>query len=285
MAATVIPAGEPIILEFELTQDEAAHTGMICGGSCAMLIEPIQPGRFEEVYAAAAKSEAEGSSIVLITAFPEPASFHKLALLADGGLVGTTGDTNTDMLLREAAKRHGASERPSLVAEPFRFCLQPVCSRPSLYIFGAGHVAVPVASLAEFAGFRTTVIDDRSQFANSERFPRAYRVLAAGVDDAFAQLSIGDGAYIVAITRGHFLDEEVVAQALRTPARYIGMIGSKRKMAAVCQRLRDRGFGEADIARVHAPIGLDIGAETVEEIAVSIVAELVAVRRGARRAD
>lgn len=153
-------------------------------------------------------------------------------------------------------------------------------ARPSAYIFGAGHVAVSVELFARMVGFGTVIIDDRAEFANEDRFPQADQVLVASVDDAFDQLSIGEGAYVVSITRGHSFDEEVVTHALRTRARYVGMIGSKRKVASIRQRIRDSGFTDADLARLHAPIGVEIGAETVEEIALSIVAELVAVRRG-----
>jgi len=277
-APEVIAADEPLLLDFDLTQDEASVAEMICGGSCTVLIEPIQPGRATEVYAAAAQSEADGRRVVLITVLGDHC-FHKLALLADGVLVGSTGDADVDAVARELADRYGAGEEPHLVEEPFRVCIQPLCSPPSLYIFGAGHIAVPVAHLAELVGFRTTIIDDRGEFADVRRFPEADQVLTATLDEAFDELPIGEGAYVVSITRGHELDEEVLAHALRTPARYVGMIGSKRKVAAIRQRLRDRGFGETDIARLHAPIGIDISAETVEEIALSIVAELVAVRR------
>jgi xanthine dehydrogenase accessory factor len=192
--------------------------------------------------------------------------------------VGTTGDAETDSKLTQVAS--AVKDGPSLVEEPFVICIQPVRSLPSLVIFGAGHVAVPVASLARLVGFRITVVDDRAEFANAQRFPQADRVLVANVDDAFNDVTIDGGTYVVVVTRGHALDEEVVAHALRTPAAYIGMIGSKRKVAAISQRLGDRGFTESDLARLHAPIGIEIGAETVEEIAISIVAQLVAVRRG-----
>jgi xanthine dehydrogenase accessory factor len=136
-----------------------------------------------------------------------------------------------------------------------------------------------VAHIAGLVGFRVVVIDDRAEFANRERFPSVDEVVAAPVEEAFEALHVDDDGYVVAITRGHAMDEEVVAHALRTRARYIGMIGSKRKVGGVLGRLRERGFSEADLARVHAPIGIDIEAETVEEIAVSIVGELIAVRR------
>jgi len=278
-AAEVIAQDEPRVVEFDLTQDEAADRGMICGGRCAVLIEPIRPDRAADVYAAAARAEAAGGGAAIITVLRDQGPFRVLALSPDGVLLGSSGDASTDNALRELADRCCAEERPCFVEKPVCAHIQPVFPSPALHIFGAGHIAVPLALLAGLVGFRTTVVDDRAEFANSRRFPQA-EVLVAAVNDAFDQLPIGKHAYVVAITRGHVMDEEVVAHALRTPARYIGMIGSKRKVAAIRDRLRSRGFGEDDLARLHAPIGLEIGAETVEEIALSIVAEIVAVRRG-----
>jgi xanthine dehydrogenase accessory factor len=279
-AAAVMEKGEPSLLEFELTQEAAADAGMMCGGSCTVLIEPVLPGRDADVFAAAALAEAEGTDIVMVTLLPDHGATTMLAFLPDGAKVGWTGDATVDAKLRELAQRHGTGEQPCMVTEPLRACIQPVRGRPAVFVFGAGHVAVPVVQIAALAGFRVTVVDDRGDLTDSRRFPLAERILATPVEDAFGICPIGAEAYVLAITRGHVLDEEVVAHALKTSARYIGMIGSRRKVASVLDLLRDRGFGPDDIARVHAPIGLDIGAETVEEIAVSIVAEMVAVRRG-----
>jgi len=297
-APEVIASDQPRVLEFDLTQDDAAASGMICGGRCAVLIEPIRPDRATEAFAAAARAEvarsadrhggpsglvAEGGPAVLIAVLPDDCPFSKLALLPGGHLIGSSGDAETDRVLGELAQRCAATEQPCFVEEPVRAFIQPVFSSPSLYVFGAGHIAIPVAHVADLVGFRVAIIDDRVEFANRQRFPQADRVLVAPVDDAFGSLAIGEDAYVVAITRGHVMDEEVVARALRADVKYIGMIGSKRKVASIRQRLRRLGFDAAEIARLHAPIGLDIGAETVEEIALSIVAELVAVRRGIAR--
>ena len=280
-APEVIATDKPRVIEFDLTQDQAAGAGMICGGRCAVLIEPIRPDRAVEVYAAAAHAEAEGRRAALMTMLPDEGPFRKLALLPDGQLFGSSEDPAPENVLFELAERCAATEQPCFVKEPIRVFVQPIFAVPSLYVFGAGHVAMPVAHLAGLVGFRVTVIDDRAEFADARRFPQADQLLVATVENAFDMLPIGESAYVVAITRGHVMDEEVVARALRTSARYIGMIGSKRKVAAIRQRLRRRGFNENDLARLHAPIGVDIGAETVEEIALSIVAELVAVRRAA----
>ena len=311
-ARGVMAGDEPRVMEFDLTQDEAAREGMICGGRCAVLLEPIRPGFAEEVYAAAARAEETGERAAVITVLGEGGQgpgargqgiegtrHAKLALLADGMLLGTTGDGATDEALRGLAEQAGARGVPTLVRFPLSGPeapgpwppapgpeataighIEPILPRPALVIFGAGHVGRVVAHLGALVGFRTVVVDDRAEFANRERFPHANRVLEASVEEAFDALPVGASDYVVVVTRGHAMDEEVVARALRTPAAYIGLIGSKRKVASVRERLHGRGFGEDDLARLHAPIGLAIGAETVEEIAVSILAEIIAVRRG-----
>jgi xanthine dehydrogenase accessory factor len=246
-----------------------------------VLIEPIRPERAADAFAAAARAECEGERAVVISVLRDDRPFSTLALLPEGRLMGSSGDADVDRALSGLAQTCAATGEPRFVEEPVRAFIQPVLSAPSLYVFGAGHVALPVALLADLVGFRVAVVDDRAEFAAAERFPQADRIVVASVADAFDALAIGEDAYVVSITRGHVLDEEVVAHALRANVKYIGMIGSKRKVASVRRRLGRRGFDAADIARLHAPIGLDIGAETVEEIALSIVAELVAARRGA----
>ncbi len=278
-AQKVLAGAEAQVLEFELTQEEAAESGMICGGRCALLVEPILSHRHNDVFAAVAEVEAARGTVVVVTVLQPEGQPRKLAFLAGRDATGTTGDPRTDAALAEVAQECLASERPRYVAEPPRAHYDPILPHPVAFIFGAGHIAVPVAHLAALVGFRVVVVDDRADFANRERFPGAEAVVVAGVEEAFRRLSIEEDGYVIAVTRGHAMDEEVVAEALRTPARYVGMIGSRRKVAAVTERLRKRGYTEQDLSRVHAPIGIDIGPETVEEIAVSIVAEMIAVRR------
>lgn len=143
----------------------------------------------------------------------------------------------------------------------------------TVFLFGAGHVVQPFARLAAFVGFRVRVVDDRSELANAERF-----------DDALQATPIDRHAFIVIVTRGHLHDQKVLMQALCTEGGYIGMIGSRRKCEHIFNTLLKQGFIAADLKRVHAPIGLAIEAETPEEIALSIVAEMVKVRAEGRRA-
>lgn len=278
-ARETIGGAEARVVDFELTQSEAVEGGMICGGRCTVLVESVAPDREADVFAAIARAEEAGEPVVAITLLSPETKPQKLALMTDGKLIGEA-DPSIASALREGAERALAAERPEVVEEPIKAHFDPILPRPSAYIFGGGHVALPVAHLADLVGFRVVVIDDRAEFANRERFPRADEVVVAPVAEAFRGLAVGADGYVVTVTRGHAMDEEVAAEALRTPARYIGMIGSKRKVAAVLERLRERGFSESDLARIHAPIGIDIHSETVEEIAVSIVAEMIAVRRG-----
>lgn len=277
-AQHLLDSGQSRILEFELTADQAARAGMICGGRCAVLVEPIEPGRDETVYAAVADAVESHEPALVVTLLHSQDGTTKIAFV--GGDPASDTVLSDSSTLRTIAQETLKAGRPRFIEQPVCAHFDPILPHPTAFIFGAGHVAIPVAHIASLVGFRVVVIDDRAEFANRERFPNADEVMVAPVQDAFRTLSIDETAYVIAITRGHALDEDVVANAVTTPARYIGMIGSKRKVAGVLGRLRERGFTDADLARLHAPIGVDINAETVEEIAVSIVAELIAVRRG-----
>jgi len=161
--------------------------------------------------------------------------------------------------------------------------VEPVLPPAELYIFGAGHVAASLYAVARIAGFEVTVVDDREAYANRERFPDAHQVIAEDFDKATAQLTPTESSYLVFVTRGHRDDMRMLRWAVQTPARYIGMIGSKRKTIAIFKELQQEGLPAHLFDRVHAPVGLDIGAITPEEIAVSITAELIAERRKVER--
>jgi xanthine dehydrogenase accessory factor len=151
--------------------------------------------------------------------------------------------------------------------------------QPSAIIFGAGHISKSLAKVAGLAGFRTVVVDDRDAFANRERFPDADEVHAGEYESIFPQLSVNETSYIVIVTRGHRDDMRVLKWAVGTNARYVSMIGSKRKVINVVRELEKEGIPASDFERIFAPMGFEIGAVTPEEIAVSVVAEMIAVRR------
>ncbi len=158
--------------------------------------------------------------------------------------------------------------------------VEPILPQPVVYLFGGGHISTAVAKAAQAAGFGVGVVDDREAFANAQRFPMAQEIYTS-YDEAFEKLKPNGASYLVIVTRGHKEDMRVLAWAVRTQARYVGMIGSKRKVLSVYKALENEGYRWEEFERVYAPMGLEIGALSPEEIAVSIVAELVAVRRNA----
>ena len=166
-----------------------------------------------------------------------------------------------------------------------RLFLDPITGAQRLIIVGAGHIAQPLCELGAMLGFHTTVIDDRASFANRERFPRADVIIAKPFTTAIESLHLDRHCYLISVTRGHAFDEEVVRAALKQPGCFIGMIGSKRRSRAMLARLAEDGIDPALIDEIHAPLGLDIGAETPEEIAIAIVAEIVRERRTGARDD
>jgi xanthine dehydrogenase accessory factor len=161
--------------------------------------------------------------------------------------------------------------------------IEPIVPSPTAFLFGCGHISVIVSKIGAMAGFQVVAVDDRAEFACEERFPDAEQVVAMAFSNAFLQLKVNRSSYIVIVTRGHAGDQEVLEWALGTEARYIGMIGSRQKIQSLYNRLEEKGVAPETLQRVHAPIGLDIGALTPAEIAVSIVAEMINVRRGTRR--
>jgi xanthine dehydrogenase accessory factor len=159
--------------------------------------------------------------------------------------------------------------------------IEPITA-PHLFLYGAGHVSRSLCAMAAEAGFRVTVLDDRAAFPTAERFPAAHRLVAgASFEALFRDVAVPAGAFCVVVTRGHSMDLECLDHALHTRAKYVGLIGSKVKVRGILARLRDANRLEGvDLSRLHAPIGLDVGGSTHGEIAVSIIAELIAVRRG-----
>jgi len=157
--------------------------------------------------------------------------------------------------------------------------IEPILTSPTLYIFGGGHIALALTKMGKLVGFNITVIDDRAEFASSERFPEADVILAEDFTKSFPKMKIDKSSYIVIVTHGHQHDEVVLEWAVGTPAKYIGMIGSKTKNATIFTHLLAKGISQEQLGRVHAPIGLEIEAQTPEEIAVSILAEVIKVRR------
>ena len=214
----------------------------------------------------------------------------------DGSILGTIGGGCVEAEVWAAAKEVIVAEQPRkmtfnlnqdaaydaglICGGTLEIFVEPILPQPLLYIFGGGHISSAVARVASASGFSITIADDREAFSNTERFPMADKLYTT-YEDAFAKIVPNASSYLLIVTRGHRDDMRVLAWAVRTDARYIGMIGSKRKVLSVYKALEKEGYSPEEFDRVHAPVGLDIGALTPEEIAVSITAELIAVRRNA----
>jgi xanthine dehydrogenase accessory factor len=221
----------------------------------------------------------------------------KMLVRDDGSIVGTIGGGCVEAEVWQAAREVMEEEKPrsltfNLNNNPkydtglvcggtLEVFIEPVLPPALLYIFGAGHVAYNLYKVAAIAGFDVVVVDDREAYANRERFPEAREVIARDFELATSQLNLPESSYIVIVTRGHRDDMRVLRWALNAHARYLGMIGSRRKTIAIYKELEKEGIPAELFKDVHAPVGLEIGAVTPEEIAVAIVAEMIAVRRHA----
>jgi xanthine dehydrogenase accessory factor len=223
----------------------------------------------------------------------------RMLVREDGSIAGTIGGGCVEADVWAAAKEVIESEQPRkmtfnlnndaeydvglICGGTVEIFVEPVLPQPKLYIFGGGHISTAVARVAASAGFAVGIADDRVAFANPDRFPMATEIYTS-FEDAYEKIKPNASSYLLIVTRGHKDDMRVLSWAVRTDARYIGMIGSKRKVISVYRALEHEGYSAAEFERVHAPVGLDIGALSPEEIAVSICAELIAVRRNSRNA-
>ncbi|MGC9966874.1 MAG: XdhC family aldehyde oxidoreductase maturation factor [Syntrophobacteraceae bacterium] len=283
LASEVFKTRKTMVRKFTLTAEDASRMGMICGGQVRILIDFLDAsedlqGRFYNDVVAALDAHRQALLVTLIPGeqgdFERPV--HGL-IVKDGSFTGTLDPA----LVREVADLFGGRQ-PDVVRHGEQdFFVEPLCRQGSVFIFGAGHIGRELAPLSKLVGFRTIVVDDRQEFANRARFPSADAVL---VLDSFANamngLNIDEESCLVIVTRGHAHDKTVLGLALATKAGYIGMIGSRKKRDAVYEALIEEGFTRDELERVHCPVGLDIKAETPEEIAVSIAAELIQARAG-----
>lgn len=301
-AREVQRCGEPRLFSYSLTADLAADSGMICGGVMDLFIEPVGCGEGDAQVDPLAevvgpllevmeRGERAALATVLKSDLPETRPGSKLLVREDGGVPGgLAGSPFRDVLVEECRTllRQGGENRvvrcrPVGEGQPegaLELFLEVVRRRPRAIVVGAGHVGVHVCRIAAAAGFDVTVVDDRADFASPERFPEAERVLLGGLAETLAGLNVDGDSYVVLVTRGHREDEIALRQVVASPAAYVGMIGSRSRVRTVRERLIRDGFPREAVDRVYAPIGLDIGAETPEEIALSIVAEMARVRRG-----
>lgn len=303
LEATVLKqAGEvfrtrvPALLRLSMMGKDVAKTEMLCGGDVEVLLEPILPQDPEQrsLYERLLAIPRAGSTGVLATLLSEElweeGSAPKMVIETGGSRMGSLPSRPLQNVLQEELSALIRKRKPTLVSyrekegRELHVFVEPVAADPVVYVFGGGHVSSQIVPLSAHVGFQVVVVDDRPEFADPCRFPDAREVVQMEFAGALDRLPIDKASYMVIVTRGHAHDKTVLAQCLRSEAGYIGMIGSKRKKAVVFEKLLEEGFTRQDLARVHSPIGIDIGAETPEEIGVSIVAELISVRAGTEEA-
>jgi xanthine dehydrogenase accessory factor len=255
----------------------------------------------QEVFAALSEALARGEEVALVTIVGSTGSTPqrvgaKMLVYADGRTVGTIGggcyEDDAFWKAREAIKQRRpanvryelnddfAEESGLVCGGQMEVFIEPVEASPDVYIFGAGHVGHSLALMAHAAGFRVHVIDDREKFANAERFVDGIDVVVDDIPGWLARGPLPPTAYAVIVTRGHRHDLDALRALAPAPIRYVGLIGSRAKVKRIYDALIEEGIEPRQLERVHAPIGLDIGAVTPQEIAVSILAELIAVKHG-----
>jgi xanthine dehydrogenase accessory factor len=277
------------LLFFRLLGEEVAETEMLCGGEVDVFLELITP------------HNAVHQQLFQVLSEQTP-KIHKILLATRLDIEGHADRADSKFFFHGAQAGEFFPDPPPAWIRPlwnrlpgFLDSDQPVLfgsgtggetniflelwtPPATLFLFGAGHISRPLCQLAKLVGFRVVVVDDREEFPTQARFPEADELLVRSFDLELNDFPLGPGAYVAIITRGHLHDHQIVRQVLEKPVRYIGMIGSRRKTELIFTALRREGFSEAAIKSIHAPIGLAINAQTPEEIAVSIVAELIQVR-------
>lgn len=276
------------MLSFRLKGEEAAETEMICGGEVDIYLEPFT-----------GSNQKERELFERILDWREHRRIGLLATLVQEGLSSDQSDRKVLLSSEEEPHlktipwvRSFLEDNPRLfedqnriplgtltTKEGLKILLENLTHPPHLYIFGAGHISLYLCTLSKLVGFQVTLFDDRADFANPKRFPEADTIEVGPFEEILDKYSFDSEAYLVIVTRGHLHDYHIVQRLLKAPHRYIGMIGSQHKRAVIYKALADEGFTESQIQCIHSPIGLDIKAETPEEIAVSITAELIQIRR------
>jgi xanthine dehydrogenase accessory factor len=285
-AREVLARGGRSLRAYELTEDLAWNTGLVCGGTMWILVERGDEaldgaGRpmLDDLVRAAAGESPIGIATLLRKSGRDIAFAGRMFVASDGAATGSFGDPALDRQTADAAVhqlQHG-SARLIPVDEGRDILIEPVSSKPHVVVAGGGHVALAIARQAQLLDFDVTIVEDRPEFADPSRFGGA-TVLEGDVPTMIGSLDYGWNTFVVIATRGHKLDADCVLAAVQTNARYIGLLGSRRKTVLIEKMLRENGVEDDRIAVIHAPVGLDLGGRTPAEIALSVLAEITQLR-------
>lgn len=266
------------LLTMKFTNTSPTIAGMVCGGNVEILLQVIAPEQIH-FYRKVQETIQKEKGLFITPIETEESSKPNAFFYHANELICSSQEEKDTSLFNIAQTLHPQQEATCFVHEGKKYFVKPLLPPCTMIIIGGGHVAVPTAELASIADFAVHVIDDRVEFSTQKRFPKALSVTTLPeFTDCFAPFTPQKNTYIIIVTRGHTCDGTVLAQALRSDAGYIGMIGSKKKRQVVYDFMLESGFSNEDLQRVHCPIGLEIGAETPTEIAFSIVGECIAHR-------
>ena len=280
--------------EYQLNEDLAAEEGLVCGGSMYFMIDPIyEPDEVLGFTKEIDDAYSGKSPVALATLISNPAenllplgsgteTVRKLFIREDGSTTGSLGSQAIDNDAISRSRQlmvHGANEYV-VTENGTEYFIEGYTSPPKLILVGGGHVSKAISSLADKLGFHVYVTDDRIEFANKERFPESKQTIAMQPEDALKQINITKNSFIVVATRGHRYDSDALASAAKTAASYVGLLGSKRKIILIYEDLVKMGIPKDRITELRAPIGIEINARTPDEIAISIIAEMLMFRLG-----
>ena len=274
--------------DYELNEDLAAQDGLVCGGTMYFLLDPIREPAEADVFNGEVIAAYEGGAPVAVASLmkvPEGSELEvgtKLLIRENGSTSGSLGDEKLDAnAMNEARRLMAMGKNDYITAESgAEYFIEAYTTPPTLVVAGGGHVSKALSNIATTLGFRIFIIDDREEFSNADRFPEAEQTVVSDYGSAFEKLPIGTNSFIVIATRGHRYDASATAAAMRTPASYVGLLGSKRKTILIYEELFAEGFTMEEVQSVRSPIGLNISARTPEEIALSIMSEIVGFRLG-----
>lgn len=281
-AKVVLDEKSSRVTAFELTGKDASEMEMICGGTGKLLMVYVDPQSEDQLNLLEALSdcEKENKGGWLLTAIDAEGKARQYMMAENGKIVRSTLPFTPCTFTEQKGIEQCLRDYETMLGQ--KLYAEKIEKRFDLYLFGAGHVAQRVAPIAESVGFNTIVIDDRMAYGNLERFPNSKIILVPSLESALPDLPIDKRSYVAIMTRGHLQDKDILCQMLKYSPGYIGMIGSKRKRDLIYKSLiENEGYSAPDFDRVHCPIGIDISAESPEEIAISIVAELIRVRANA----
>ena len=279
-AFAILESGRPKLLHYGVADETGWEVGLACGGNIDIFVEPLDGELFDAVDRLLTAEDT--GAVATVIGGPDALLGRKLFVESSQeqwiGGIDDTLDASVAQLAK-ASIRRGMDEQVSLAEQSLELFIDLLLPPPTLVMVGGAHISIVLAELAKAIGYRAIVVDPRHAFGNIERFPHVDQLLRSWPDDAFAQLKVNESTAVAILTHDPKIDDPALKMVLRSPAFYIGALGSRKTHTQRVKRLQDEGFTEQEISRIHAPIGLEINAQTPEEIALAVMAEIVKARR------